>query len=800
MLIVCGGLVKPVNENNAQARKLLKNNEIKLCSIFVQSKDRASFTGFTEARCHLCTKLSTVIVNSSRKGLPLLGLSVVGVAVSELHTLQVAVDVPLWGTFSYLCDRPLLPGQRVKVSFGPRELCGFVANPSGEGAYSDKLKSIETVFDELPPLPADFLAMVQFASSYYHYPLGQTLFTALPTALREPRAVRLADDRLWKLTAIGAGAAIPPRQKVKSALQQALAERSMSTGELKNLASQSGKILKEWLEEDWVERIDAVPEPLVVADGPELNAEQQAALAVLTSPDAVKRPWVLHGITGSGKTEVYLRLIAHELAARRQVLVLVPEINLTPQLIGRFSQRFPASRLAVLHSNLADGERLSAWVDGWQGRADIVIGTRLSVFTPLPRLGLIVVDEEHDASFKQQDGLRYHARDLAVWRARQCGVPVVLGSATPCLETLGNVDTGRYGRIELRERAHRMASLPAIRLIDVRRLKRTEGMSDIVVEALRKRVQNREISLVYINRRGFAPVVACPDCGWTSGCPRCSAKLVVHLLERKLRCHHCGWEESVPHVCPECGNVDIKPLGEGTQRLESALSRMLPEARILRIDRDTTQRKDAWDEIYRKVQGGEVDILVGTQMLAKGHDFGALSLVVILNADAALYAADFRASERLFAQLMQVAGRAGRADTPGEVLLQTQWPEHPLYQALQAHDFDRYAFELLNERRQTGFPPASFQAVLRADARQLDEAMAFLSEVRRQIEPEAGGVLLCGPAPALMVKLANRERAQLVMESARRADLHALLDRLARLLQGAQRTVRWSLDVDPQEM
>jgi primosomal protein N' (replication factor Y) len=297
-------------------------------------------------------------------------------------------------------------------------------------------------------------------------------------------------------------------------------------------------------------------------------------------------------------------------------------------------------------------------------------------------------------------------------------------------------------------------------------------------------------------------VVACADCGWTSGCPRCSAKLVVHLMERKLRCHHCGWEEPVPHVCPDCGNSDIKPLGEGTQRLESALERLLPEARILRIDRDTTQRKEAWNEIYRKVLGQEVDILVGTQMLAKGHDFGALSLVVILNADAALYAADYRASERLFSQLMQVAGRAGRADTPGEVLLQTQWPEHPLYLALVAHDYDRYAFSLLDERRQAGFPPASFQALLRADARTLDEAVAFLLQVRQQVEPVAGEVLLCGPAPALMVRLANRERAQLVLESPRRASLHALLDTLARMLQepARNRSIRWSLDIDPQEM
>jgi primosomal protein N' (replication factor Y) len=743
-------------------------------------------------------------VYSWRKGLPALDFSQIGEDVSLPSTVQVAVDVPLWETFSYLTNQPLQSGQRVQISFGPRILCGIVTNTElTESGYAERLKTVDRVFDELPPLPAEFLALVRFASTYYHHPFGQTLFTALPTSLREPKAVRLLDRRGWRLTAQGADAVVPVHHKVRHALFAALSTDAVTeTAALRSISPQSGKTMDEWQEKGWVERVAELGGPLLVAAGPELNPEQRSILDLMGDAPNPAQPWVLHGVTGSGKTEVYLQLIARQLEAGRQVLVLVPEINLTPQLIARFTQRFPQTPMSLLHSNLADGERLNAWVDAWQGRAGIVIGTRLSVFTPLPRLGLIVVDEEHDASFKQQDGLRYHARDLAVWRARKAGVPIVLGSATPCLETMANVEAGRYRRLQLLQRAHHSASLPAIRLVDVRRQKRIEGMTDGVVEALRQRVKNREMSLVYINRRGFAPVVACPDCGWTSGCPRCSAKLVVHLMERKLRCHHCGWEEGVPHVCPDCGNQDIKPLGEGTQRLEAALERLLPEARILRIDRDTTQRKDAWNEIYRKVQNQEVDILVGTQMLAKGHDFGSLSLVVILNADAALYAADYRASERLFAQLMQVSGRAGRADTPGEVLLQTQWPEHPLYQALVAHDYDRYAFALLNERRQAGFPPASFQAVLRADATTLDQAVAFLQTVREQIEPLAGEVLVCGPAPALMVKLANRERAQLVLESPRRSSLHTLLDHVARSLQGPgqNRAVRWSLDVDPQEM
>ncbi|WP_293227689.1 primosomal protein N' [Paludibacterium sp.] len=719
-------------------------------------------------------------------------------------SVDVALDVPLWSTFSYLTDRPLSRGQRVLVPFGARRMCGVVTKSHNENkVYAFSIKCVDDVFDDLPPLPDDVLDLVEFAAHYYHHPYGQTLFTALPTALREPRAVRLPDRRVWRLTAAGRAADVAPRHKVRHALWQALAERDLTPEAVRAVAAGSGAILKDWLARGWVARADVAAPSLKVEGAVPLNAAQREAYEAILAGEAPHKPWLLHGVTGSGKTEVYLQLIEQVLAAGRQVLVLVPEINLTPQLIARFTHRFPQTPMAALHSNVADGERLHAWVDAWQGRARIVIGTRLAVFTPLPQLGMVIVDEEHDGSFKQQDGLRYHARDLAVWRAHRAAVPIVLGSATPCLETLANVDAGRYRRLVLAERAHEAASLPDVRLLDIRRAKRSEGLTDEVLAALAERVRKRELSLVYINRRGFAPVVACTECGWLSGCPRCSAKLVVHLLARKLRCHHCGWEEAVPHACPDCGNPDIKPLGEGTQRLEAALSRALPSARILRIDRDTTQRREAWDDIYRQVHAGEVDILVGTQMLAKGHDFGALSLVVILNADAALYSADFRAGERLFAQLTQVAGRAGRADRPGEVLLQTQWPDHPLFRALAAHDFDRYAAELLQERRLLGFPPACFQAQLRADAPSLAEANAFLLGVRDALAPqaEAAGVALAGPAPALMVKLANRERAQLVLESPRRAALHHVLDYLTDWLpsQPVARTLRWSLDVDPQD-
>ncbi|MEN7432194.1 primosomal protein N' [Chromobacterium sp. TRC.1.1.SA] len=721
--------------------------------------------------------------------------------------IQVAVDVPLAGTFSYLTESPVMPGSRVSVSFGNRRLCGVVVTPiPGEGVPeldAARLRSIDGVLDGLPPLPEEFLALARFASDYYHHPLGQTLFTALPTGLREPRDVIRPDRRPFILTDAGLSEAPPARQRARLALWQALQDGPLDLAAAKAVTPQAGKLLADWLAEGKAERATLEPPPLRLGDAPALNGEQQAALDALSASEGFQ-PWLLHGVTGSGKTEVYLRLIAEQLVARRQTLVLVPEINLTPQLINRFADRFPGSRIVVQHSHLADGERMHGWLDAWHGDADVVIGTRLSVFTPLPRLGLIVVDEEHDGSFKQQDGLRYHARDLAVWRARRAGIAILLGSATPSLETVANVEAGRYKRLALNRRAHGAARLPDVRLVDTRRKKLVEGLSEAVLEALKARLSRKEMSLVFINRRGFAPVVACTACGWTSGCPHCSAKLVVHLMERKLRCHHCGWEEPVPRACPDCGDPDIKPLGEGTQRLESALQRMLPEARVLRIDRDTTSRKDAWDEVYRKVHGGEVDILVGTQMLAKGHDFGTLSLVAALGADGGLYSADFRASERLFAQLMQVAGRAGRADAPGEVLVQTQWPDHPLYQALAAHDFDGYAATLLNERRQAGFPPSTFQALLRADSPALAQATAFLRQAREALEPLAEGVLISGPAPALMARLAQRERAQLVLESPRRGALHRLLHQLPPLLDGLAKThgraLRWSLDVDPQEL
>jgi primosomal protein N' (replication factor Y) len=482
-------------------------------------------------------------------------------------------------------------------------------------------------------------------------------------------------------------------------------------------------------------------------------------------------------------------------------LLLVPEIALTPQLEARVSNRFPGARLVSLHSSLAGGARAAGFLQALNGEADIVLGTRLSVFTPLPRLALMVVDEEHDPSFKQQEGMRYSARDVAVWRAKQRGVPIVLGSATPSLETWSAAQSGRYTLLELTARAVAEA-MPAVRCVDTRREKLQDGMSEHLLRAITARLERGEQSLIFLNRRGYAPVLACPSCGWVSRCPGCAANLVVHLADRRLRCHHCGREEHIPVACPTCGNQDIHPFGRGTQRLEETLAARFPQARILRVDRDSAKSQSRWHGVLEAIHKGEADILVGTQMLAKGHDFPNLTLVGVLNADAALFAADFRAPERLFAQLMQVGGRSGRAALPGEVLIQTQYPDHPLYRALAAHDFAAFADTQLAERERAGFPPFTHQAMLRAEAPELKQALAFLKAAGESGSASLPAeVFLYDAVPMRLHRLAHLERAQLLVESRSRPALQAFLSQWLAAIRElkAPKALRWHIDVDPLE-
>jgi len=659
-----------------------------------------------------------------------------------MPVLRVALDLPLHRLFDYVAAAAQQTdvGLRVRVPFGRGERIGIIVAVLATSDWPvDQLKPASEIFRDLPPLPEDFFRLCEFASNYYQAPLGEVLLQALPGGLKRVVAPERRAGR-------------PTRP----------------------------------------------PEPL---PAPPLTTEQEVAIDAVTTAGGFAS-YLLHGVTGSGKTEVYLRLVEQALAQGGQALILVPEINLTPQLEERVRRRFPATVVVALHSELAEAARERNWRSAFSGAAAIVLGTRLAVFTPMPRLALIVVDEEHDASFKQQDGMRYSARDVAVFRARGLGIPIVLGSATPSLESWANAGVGRYRLLTLKERANSSATLPAIGLLDTRRLALREGVAEPLVAAIHERLARREQSLVFLNRRGYAPVLACPACGWISRCQRCAANLVLHLADRRLRCHHCGFEGRIPKACPTCGNQDIHPFGRGTQRLEAWLQEEFPDARILRVDRDSVKSRKQWETMLERIHGGEADILVGTQMLAKGHDFPKLTLVGVLGADAALFAADWRAPERLFAQLMQVAGRAGRAELKGEVLIQTQYPDHPLYAALVGHDYPGFAGTLLKEREQAGFPPYAFQAMLRAEAPQMADAIAFLATARAL--PIVGGhadVALYDPIPMRMARLASLERGQLLAESHSRRALQAFLPEWREAIAAlkAPGKLRWHLEVDPVE-
>lgn len=732
---------------------------------------------------------------------------------------RVAIDVPLNIYFDYSAEHLTEDdiGRRALLPFGRKWVIGVIvgiAEPptDSEQPSKYKLKPVKQILHDVPPLSAEILKLARFCSAYYHHPLGQVLATILPQRLRRTKVALVLTERCYRVTVAGAAFAVdelPQRAVAKRKLLGALqAQGALSRSALVRLSPHAGVVLRALVDAGWVEE-SALPlnvaRPRVRLPGQaaaaNLNAEQQTAVDAIVNAPAGFVPWLLHGVTGSGKTEVYMQVIAATLARGGQALVLAPEINLTPQLEARFQARFPAATIVSLHSNLNENERLKHWLMAQgtadQGTAQIVLGTRLAVFTPFANLQLIVVDEEHDSSFKQQDGMRYSARDVAVFRAKEAGIPIILGSATPALESYHNALHGRYRLLELNVRAVRDAAPPTIRYLDLKREKLLEGFSAPLITAIKRRIQRGEQSLLFINRRGFAPVLLCAECGWLSGCPRCTSRLVVHLKDRRLRCHHCGYEKSIPHHCPSCGNLDLAPVGQGTQRLETALQRLFPDARILRVDRDSTRRKNALSEMLEKVHAQEIDILVGTQMLAKGHDFPKLTLVGVLNADGGLYSADFRAAEHLFAQLLQVAGRAGRSVDRGEVLVQTAFPGHPLFRALQAGDYAQFARTALVERDQARLPPFTFQAVLRAEAATLDSALKFLRNAAA-LAPATNGITLYDPVPALLARRAGKARAQLLIESTLRRKMQKFLDEWLALMQTHKpRNVRWVLDVDP---
>jgi primosomal protein N' (replication factor Y) len=729
--------------------------------------------------------------------------------------IRVALDVPLATLFDYVAhdEDDCRPGTLVEVPFGRKRAIGVVIEEITHSTLNpERLKTVIRLRGDLPRLDTAMLEVFRFCSDYYHFPLGTVILQALPARLRRTGASPTKPPReRYEITVAGRAldqTALPRRATARRALLERLTtDGSMDEAAARAITPDAGRILKDFVVRGWAAARPATDAGLSVlprgipprfVPGPVLTPAQAHAVAEINAARGRFTPWLLHGVTGSGKTEVYLHAIAAALAAGRQVLLLVPEIALTPQLEIMQAARFPDTKIASLHSNLNDSERLHHWLSAEYGEARIVLGTRLAAFTPLAQPGLIVVDEEHDASFKQQDGLHYSARDVAIYRARRHRIPIILGSATPSLETWHNAASGRFHLLTLDQRIH--APLPHIATLDVRGERLDEGLSARLVGEMKNVLAREEQILVFINRRGYAPALMCAACRWIADCRRCSAHLVLHLGDRRLKCHHCGSESPIPAACPECGNPDLLPVGAGTQRIEAALARHFPQARILRVDRDTTRRKLAWSGMRDRIQSRQVDILVGTQILAKGHDFPHLNLVAVLNADASLYSTDFRAGERLFAQLMQVAGRAGRGATRGRVLIQTAFPQHPLYAALATHDYTAFAEQLLAERRRAGFPPFSYQALLRAEAPKADAALDFLTAAAELSRDLAHDVTVYDPVPALMPRRGGRERAQLLVQSRSRPRLHHFLAQWRERLvaQGTHRA-RWSLEIDPLE-
>ena len=715
---------------------------------------------------------------------------------------RIALPVALDRNFDYwIPDGPAVArGTIVRVHLARRSLIGVVVDVANESDISrERVQPIDEIV-ALPPLPTDVMTLAEFVADYYHQPLGMVVAMAVPPLGRRDPSIRAAIVAL-ALTAQGC-ASLPARLVRAPAAQRlfarlAAAETGLSADDILALPPHLRQTLRRW-------QADGDVAPMMsraTAPPVQLNGDQRSAVAAIDSASDTFATFLLQGVTGSGKTDVYLAAADAAIAKGGQVLLLVPEINLTPQLEMRVRRALPRARAVTLHSGLADGERRAHWLSATRGDAELVLGTRLSVFCALPRLALIVVDEEHDPSYKQQDGVRYHARDVAVWRARSRGVPIVLGSATPSLESYAQASAGRYRRLMLLRRADPRATLPRLSLVANRGVGAHDGIAGPLWDALGACLARGEQGLVFVNRRGFSPSLKCGACLWQADCPRCSARLTVHREPPSLRCHHCGHIEDLPRACPQCGNVDLLPLGYGTQRLERALAAAFPRARIARVDRDSTRAKGAFAAIRAEVATDAIDLLIGTQMLAKGHDFPRLTLVGVVGADNALYSADFRATERLAALLIQVAGRAGRAGVPGEVVVQTDFPTHPVYEALKTHDYDRLARQLIAEREATQLPPATHIALLAAEAHRRDDVDSYLGRAHAAAEAllrPGGDVTAFAPVPALLSRRAGMERGQLVVQSARRPTLHEFLSRWREALAALSAArVRVTLDVDP---
>jgi primosomal protein N' (replication factor Y) len=730
--------------------------------------------------------------------------------------LRLALPSPLRRLFDYLAPhgaspRDLQPGVRLRVPFGRRELIGVLVEIAAQSDVpADKLKPARQLLDPQPVLPTQLLRLCRWTAQYYQHSLGDTLNWALPALLRQGAPAEARQECFW-LAAEGARADDPrlaraarQRETLKTiaqhphgVAQQLLNQLVINRNSLRLLQEKGlvrtevRRLTNHKRHGNWLAQME-LP----------LNGEQRAATEAVRAGFGGFNAFLLAGVTGSGKTEIYLQLIRETLQAGKQALVLIPEINLGPQTLARFERRFNA-RIALLHSAINDHERLDAWLAARDGEADIIIGTRSALFTPMKHPGLIIVDEEHDASYKQQEGLRYHARDLAVVRAQQEQVPIVLGSATPSLESLHNAHSGRYALLRLNLRAGG-AHLPRFLRLDIKSRPLDAGLSAPLQQAIAQTLAAGQQVLVFLNRRGFAPTLLCHQCGWLSECPRCDARMTVHQRGHELRCHHCGHSQRQPSNCPSCNCVDLRPVGAGTERAEERLQILFPETPVLRVDRDSTARKDAMNNLFTRVQRGEPCILVGTQMLAKGHHFPRVTLVAVLDADGGLFSADFRASERMAQLIVQVAGRAGRAEEPGKVIIQSHLADHPLLVQLTEQGYFAFAEQALSERRGAGLPPFCHLALLRAEAHKPGQAESFLDEACTVAESllsqfKLSAIELLGPVPAPMERRAGRYRAQLLLQGKARAPLHKLLGQWLVLLEKlpSGRAVRWALDVDP---
>lgn len=733
-------------------------------------------------------------------------------ATQRARILHVAVPAPLNNGFDYLAtpDTPqsLQPGCRLRVPFGRKDKIGVLLEERQQSTVApDKLKPIKAVIEKTPCLTAELMALGLWAGAYYHHPVGEVLNTMLPALLRRGAAATAGPVLVWRLSAAGidtdpgALARAPRQQAILNLLR--LHPEGLSAGQLKDHYADWRQAINALQTKGLVESrpADLQPEaPVNPAAGPALNASQQRAIDAVGEQFDRFKVWLLNGITGSGKTEIYLKLIGRVLAEGRQALVLVPEIGLTPQLLARFRARLAGDVFAV-HSGLTDHQRLAIWLKTKQGGPQVIVGTRSAVFMPLTTPGLIVVDEEHDSSFKQQEGFRYHARDLAVWRAQHLNVPVLLGSATPSLESMHNALTGRYGSLVLEQRAGN-ARLPRLSVVDARQTPADQPITRQLLERMQQHLSLGNQVIIFLNRRGYAPVMMCFACGWTARCERCDAHMTWHRNDRRLRCHHCGAERRAETACPDCRAESLHTLGSGTERLENFLQIRFPQDEVVRIDRDATRRKGELEKSLQKAHSGAARILIGTQMLAKGHHFPGVTLVGILGVDHGLFSADFRGPETMAQLVIQVAGRAGRGDRPGEVILETHQPEHPFLQLLIRQSYTAFAQAALQERAAACLPPYTKLALIRAEAVDPDSAMRFLQKLGDALAGCSGEVERWGPAPAPMERRAGRYRAQLLLQAGNRRDLHGLLQNvhdLARQLP-EQRKVRWSVDVDPVEM